>query len=363
MITFSHSLIPALKVKLMVRRPMTTLVAQGIVPKSPALHEQLQKLERAKMGDMLRAKIAKRPARSELVNRHILEDVRPGVDPSLYDKQRQLKRAKLIDSLSNQLQARPGPLELVQKNILHTDDDTVELAVKQGAIHFKPTNEGVPVKHVELPRKYTDNNDDSNSESAPHSPQDLLSSVASTPNSTTQQLSPLPVDIVNSSVVKSESHDTIFTAAGTKAPVTKSEKNKCDGHKRRASDVGPGLFAVPSPATPSNSSQSPSPSPAQGSSRPGSLKIASSLPYSQRSAPGKDQSTRKSKKVKQIGFKFHEYKGPGGSQKKSSSSATAADSDSKKSSKELSSYDLLLQQQQLYLQWQLEHSHKKVRRN
>ena len=55
-------------------------------------------------------------------HRHILEDVRPGVDPSLCEKQRQLKRAKLADSLSNQLLLRPGPLELIKKNILHTDD-------------------------------------------------------------------------------------------------------------------------------------------------------------------------------------------------------------------------------------------------
>ena len=127
----------ALKVKLMVRRPITALVAQGILPSpktSPALHEQRQKLERAKMGDMLRAKIARRPDRSELVHRHILEDVRPGVDPSLCDKQRQLKRAKLIDTLSNQLQARPGPLELVAKNILH--DDSMEQALKDGKSIF-----------------------------------------------------------------------------------------------------------------------------------------------------------------------------------------------------------------------------------
>ena len=59
---------------------------------------------------------------SPFSNRHILEDVRPGVDPSLCEKQRQLKRAKLADSLSNQLLLRPGPLELIKKNILHTDD-------------------------------------------------------------------------------------------------------------------------------------------------------------------------------------------------------------------------------------------------
>merc|ERR1719430_1754770 len=64
----------SLKVKLMVRRPMNTLVEQGIMPEyktSPSLHEQRTKLERAKMGDMLRAKIASRPGRAELVHRHI----------------------------------------------------------------------------------------------------------------------------------------------------------------------------------------------------------------------------------------------------------------------------------------------------
>ena len=66
----------ALKVKLMVRRPMTTLIEQGILPSpktSPALHEQRQKLERAKIGDSLKSMIAKRPDRQELVHRHILE--------------------------------------------------------------------------------------------------------------------------------------------------------------------------------------------------------------------------------------------------------------------------------------------------
>ena len=55
---------------------MTTLIEQGILPSpktSPALHEQRQKLERAKIGDSLKSMIAKRPDRQELVHRHILE--------------------------------------------------------------------------------------------------------------------------------------------------------------------------------------------------------------------------------------------------------------------------------------------------
>jgi RPEL repeat. len=39
----------------------------------PAFHEQRQKLERAKMGDLLKAKIQQRPDRQELVRQHILE--------------------------------------------------------------------------------------------------------------------------------------------------------------------------------------------------------------------------------------------------------------------------------------------------
>ena len=69
-------LFAALEKKLLARRPMTTLVEQGIMPEyktSPSLHVQKTKLERAKMGDMLKSKISHRPERTELVHRHILE--------------------------------------------------------------------------------------------------------------------------------------------------------------------------------------------------------------------------------------------------------------------------------------------------
>ena len=68
----------------------------------------------------------------------------------------QLKRAKLADTLSNQLQKRPGPLELVKKNILHLETEkadeeeeaakSLEQAVREGQILFRPTIEGVPTK-------------------------------------------------------------------------------------------------------------------------------------------------------------------------------------------------------------------------
>nr|CAG4635406.1 EOG090X04KW [Artemia franciscana] len=121
----------SLKVKLMMRRPISQLVDQGIMPSlksSAQFHEQQKKLERAKTGDVLKHKIQQRPDREELVRKHILEDTGK-VAPSLAEKQRLLKRAKLVDILNDQLSQRPGPLELIRKNILHTDE-SLERAVK-----------------------------------------------------------------------------------------------------------------------------------------------------------------------------------------------------------------------------------------
>lgn len=98
----------------------------------PAFHEQRKQLERAKTGDLLKAKIQQRPGRDELVRQHILEDV-GHVDPSLAERQRMLKKARLADQLNDQLSHRPGPLELIQKNILHTEEP-IERAVKGASI-------------------------------------------------------------------------------------------------------------------------------------------------------------------------------------------------------------------------------------
>ncbi|PZC73719.1 hypothetical protein B5X24_HaOG208943 [Helicoverpa armigera] len=133
----------ALKVKLMMRRPINQLVAQGIMPPlktPPAYFEQCKQLERAKTGDLLKAKIQRRPDRQELERRHILEQ-ESHVDPSLAEKQRMLKKARLADQLNDQLSHRPGPLELIKKNILHTEE-TIETAVKSGTLAFKATSEG-----------------------------------------------------------------------------------------------------------------------------------------------------------------------------------------------------------------------------
>lgn len=90
-------------------------------------------MERAKTGDLLKAKIQQRPGREELVRQHILEDV-GHVDPSLAERQRMLKKARLADQLNDQLSHRPGPLELIQKNILHTEEP-IERAVKGERMH------------------------------------------------------------------------------------------------------------------------------------------------------------------------------------------------------------------------------------
>ena len=357
----------------MVRRPLNTLVEQGLLPSpktSPFLHEQRQKLELARKGDLLRSKIARRPDRSELVNKHILEDVPAGVDPSLCDVQRQLKRAKLADTLSNQLQMRPGPLELVKKNILHLpaadvgseagDEgaagcseeaaDHLEQAVKQGQIQFRPTKEGVPTVHVALPDRYSVGlsfDEDSNSEGV-LSPQ--------------QQATPSPAS-ASGGVVKSESTDSVFSVPGS------SQDSSGSGHTRRSSDLG--AFAVPSPpglATTTTSAATPT---------------TINFSYSkQRAAPGKDAASgSRKKKVKQsksIGergggkartIKFHEYKGPPSTERGKRSAAAAAASSSSEEissggggqkSEEDTRYELLLKQQQLFLQWQLELSHKVI---
>ncbi|XP_053606290.1 myocardin-related transcription factor B isoform X2 [Plodia interpunctella] len=137
----------SLKVKLMMRRPITQLVAQGIMPPQktpPAYFEQCKQLQRAKTGDLLKAKIQRRPDRQELERLHILEQ-ESHVDPSLAEKQRMLKKARLADQLNDQLSHRPGPLELIKKNILHTEEN-IETAVKTGILAFKATSEGASAR-------------------------------------------------------------------------------------------------------------------------------------------------------------------------------------------------------------------------
>uniref|UniRef100_A0A182R524 SAP domain-containing protein n=1 Tax=Anopheles funestus TaxID=62324 RepID=A0A182R524_ANOFN len=131
----------SLKVKLLVRRSFDQLVQQGIMPPlktSPAIYEQRRQLERAKTGDMLKAKIKKRPDRVELEQRHILEQCDSNVDPSLAEKRRMLEKALLVDHLNSKISHRPGPLDLIGKNILHVEEP-IERMVKEGLVDYAST--------------------------------------------------------------------------------------------------------------------------------------------------------------------------------------------------------------------------------
>ncbi|KAG8179549.1 hypothetical protein JTE90_000950 [Oedothorax gibbosus] len=139
----------SLKVKLMLRRPLNQLVDQGILPSlksPPAFHEQRQKLERAKMGDLLKHKLQKRPDRQELTQQHILED--PCSDSSVQEKQhkQQLKkRLSNAESLSGLLSQRP--LDLMQS------EELLAQAVREsGGLSFKSSPCGTPSPRSSISR-------------------------------------------------------------------------------------------------------------------------------------------------------------------------------------------------------------------
>lgn len=127
------------------------------------------------MEDFLKHKIQRRPDRQVLIEQHILEDT--SVSPGLQDKQRQLKKARLADDLNDRLSHRPGPLELIKGNIL-VADERVAQAIKEGAIHFKATCEGEPVKH---PPPLFHLEDPETSSDGTRSPQDLSPPICGPP--------------------------------------------------------------------------------------------------------------------------------------------------------------------------------------
>ncbi|XP_076759901.1 uncharacterized protein LOC143428725 isoform X4 [Xylocopa sonorina] len=388
----------ALKVKLMLRRPINQLVAQGIMPPlktPPAFHEQRKQLERAKTGDLLKAKIQQRPGREELVRQHILEDV-GHVDPSLAERQRMLKKARLADQLNDQLSHRPGPLELIQKNILHTEEP-IERAVKEGHIPFKATCEGQVTK-PQHPDHYITFEDDSQSSEGAPSPQlesrsDVLETAAASAGIVTVSLS-IPttggaVVVSSTSPVfqqASKESNTIQTFAelcntvvGSQQQQQQQSQQQAQHNQQHASTQasqtnGPSttllpLAPAPSPMSLGSTTSSlsplsnisiaspPAPPPAAITPRPQPSPIAATT--CQRSdAPGKDKNRKKSKtksQPKTRTIKFHEYKGPPNAQKTSVSSTTSGLGSAPPGE---TSYELLLQQQQLFLQWQLEWQHK-----
>lgn len=389
----------SLKVKLMLRRPINQLVAQGIMPPlktPPAFFEQRKQLERAKTGDLLKAKIQQRPGRDELVRQHILEDV-GHVDPSLAEKQRMLKKARLADQLNDQLSHRPGPLELIQKNILHTEEP-IERAVKEGHIPFKATCEGQVTKPQHPDHYITFEDDSQSSEGAPspslESRTDVLETAAASAGIVTVSLN---IPTTGGAVVVT-STSPVFQQASTE-PTIQTFAELCNSvvgnhqqqqqptfqHNQHVSTQasqanGPTstllpLAPAPSPMSLGSTTSSLSPlsnisiasppalPPAAITPRPQPSPISAAVAVAasacQRSdAPGKDKNRKKSKtksQPKTRTIKFHEYKGPPSAQKTSISSIPAG---LNSTSPGETSYELLLQQQQLFLQWQLEWQHK-----
>lgn len=292
-------------------------------------------MERAKTGDLLKAKIQQRPDRQELERRHILEQQEGHVDPSLAERQRMLKKARLADQLNDQLSHRPGPLELIKKNILHTDEP-IERAVKEGLVPFRATCEG-QLNRPQHPSSYVTYEDDSQSSEG----------GADARSSPSRSVESLPVVNVNKS--------------GT--PVTLSPANFTFAELCQSVVCGNG---TPPTFLPLAASPASSLSPLSSISSPPSTHSAASVTprptapsplqasHLKTDAPGKDKNRKKSKSSKSLPkartIKFHEYKGPPSAQKSSALGATSAAGET--------SYELLLQQQQLFLQWQLEWQHK-----
>ncbi|CAH1366864.1 unnamed protein product [Tenebrio molitor] len=347
----------SLKVKLMLRRPFDQLVAQGIMPphKTPAAyHGQRRQLERAKTGDMLKAKIQQRPPRQELERRHILEADPGHVDPSLAERQRMLKKARLADQLNDQLSHRPGPLELIQKNILHTEEP-IEQAVKTGRIPYKATSEG-QLNRPQHPQSYVNPEDDSQSSEGDNivspGPSDVLETAAKSAGIVVSLIPATEGTVVVTTatpVLSKDNSEIVFAdlcrsvAAPLLPQVSASSPASLGSSASTLSPLSSVASPVPSivsqPATPV-----PPPPPVVLTPRPIQSPAKSD-------APGKDKNRKKSKSKstpKARTIKFHEYKGPPSAQKNSNNNSSTGES----------SYDLLLQQQTLLLQFQLQLQHK-----
>ncbi|XP_055690584.1 myocardin-related transcription factor A [Lutzomyia longipalpis] len=374
----------SLKVKLMMRRPITQLVEQGILPPlktSPAIHEQRKQLQRAKTGDLLKAKIQQRPDRQELERRHILEHDESHVDPSLAEKQRMLKKARLADQLNSQISHRPGPLELIKKNILHTEEP-IERIVKEGLVTFKATSEGL-LSRPQQPHSYITFEEDSQSSEGDQrsSPargsstgSDVIETAAASAGIVTVALT-IPttggaVMVTSATPVLQSKFHSILAPYVTSAPPPpppmpiKSETIQINsetpqrfaelcqsvvGYVTTNSTLIP-IAPAPSPSSLASTSSSLSPissvpSPQQQQQQPvRPASIVSTTPKSD--APGKDKYRKKSKSkpvVKARPIKFHEYKGPPNAQKTSSLASSAQS--------EETSYQLLLKQQNCLLEY------------
>lgn len=301
---------------------------------------------------MLKAKIQQRPPRQELERRHILEADPGHVDPSLAERQRMLKKARLADQLNDQLSHRPGPLELIQKNILHTEEP-IEHAVKAGRIPYKATCEG-QLNRPQLPHRYINPEDDSQSSEGDNaSSSDVLETAAKSAGIVVSLIPATEGTVVVTTaapVVNKDSSEIVFAdlCRSVAAPLLPQTQASSPASLVSSTSTLSPLSSVASPVS-SVTSQPATPAPPP---MPVSLTPRPMQSPAKSDAPGKDKNRKKSKSKsapKTRTIKFHEYKGPPSAQKSSSSnSGTTGES----------SYDLLLQQQTLLLQFQLQLQHK-----
>lgn len=352
---------------------------------SPALHEQRKQLERAKTGDLLKAKIQQRPNRKELENRHILEHEEAHVDPSLAEKQRMLKKARLADQLNSQISHRPGPLELIKKNILHTDEP-IERIVKEGLVSFKATSEGLH-NRPQHPSSYITLEDDSQSSESDTRTSPARSEISETginsgpPELVTVALT-IPTNegavVVTSGPVLHQQQQNHLQQTAILAnsyvppppplppPLTKTSPIlvKSDTSNLFAelcqSVVGnSNIVSLPSSVSLVSTTSTLSPLPSVASP-PSTVTVQlpqiTSANFGQQQpksdAPGKEKNRKKLKAAKPIAkartIKFHEYKGPPNAQKSSSSGSSSSAGET--------SYQLLLKQR--FLLEHLENLHK-----
>ncbi|KAL3876576.1 hypothetical protein ACJMK2_034410 [Sinanodonta woodiana] len=318
----------SLKRKLMMRRSLIELVDQGIYPPPktpPAFAEQRKLLERAKTGDLLRHKIQHRPDRQLLVQQHILEDTK--IDPSLHERQRQLKRARLADNLNDKLLHRPGVLELVEGNIL-PDENLLE-AIKDGSLTF---NKSVDQGDEDSQSLYTVMEDGSKScDESPSSDQNEdsnMSDISSPP------IPPPPLPFHDLSLVfskPSQPQVQQFTFH-TKIPGPSANLSLVASTVQKNTPVsafsGTGNSLSPKSVTSVSSNSN------NGNNKSRQKKL-------------KPKTQPKAKVIK-----FHEYKGP--------PNVVKTQQIIQQNNAQETPYHVLLQQQQLFLQWQLEFQQKNM---
>lgn len=226
----------------------------------------------------------------------------------------------------------------------------------EGIVPFKATCEGA-TPGPPLPTKYICQEDDSSSDVS--SPSVNLDSVSAEENVPTPSAPPSAPDLSLPETVL-EVQNKVLQAVATVTPVKIVEavpiptppppppySFTIPESTTSSTQQNIGIFAVPIFA---NASQSIQQQPIFQSTP---SNITSTTPSTSSSFKSRSKKISKSKsQSKPKTIKFHEYRGPPSAQK----SSTNISEQNKRPAE--SSYELLLQQQQLFLQWQLEWQHR-----